>query len=185
MAGCNEKELEASHNYKPILPTTHGAVGVEIVLNQICSGADSSRMVKLKSPFYRDAQGHLYLKTIAQREVKNIDTLVDVICFNGDIPQFIDVPTFTALDGWYAKDINHIYFFRPYSDGEHLTLVKDADSKSFHIPKGEYLNGEDAQHVFCNGELLKGFIAGKTTYSKDNQGLTVKLRCGRLVKSIE
>ncbi|MEI9956710.1 MAG: DKNYY domain-containing protein [Ferruginibacter sp.] len=68
------------------------------------------------------------------------DTLVDVTYFNGYFSQEVDPLTFEPLDGWYAKDKNYVYYYRPVSGGMQISKIDTADSKTFKSALQDIIN---------------------------------------------
>jgi hypothetical protein len=123
--------------------------------------ADSMVLEHIKGVFYKSKEGHLYERTIAQREMNGSSSLIDVEYFNGVLPQDIDPLTFQQLDGWYAKDKNSAYYYRPTSGGMLTVKLDKADTKSFSIFQGHYQYAVDKNHVFANGEILENIQSEK------------------------
>lgn len=88
--------------------------------------ADSSKLIHIKGLFYKNQTGHLYHRTFANREIN--DSLVFVEYFNGQLPQDIDPLSFAVFDGWFAKDKNSVYYYRPTSGGMLISKMEKADS---------------------------------------------------------
>ena len=94
------------------------------------------KLTLIKDLFYRSKNGHLYQRTIAQViNFDNPDSLMWKEYFNGTIPQDLDPETFKQLYGWYAKDKNFIYYYRPVSGGMKVVKIDSADLKTFEILK--------------------------------------------------
>lgn len=138
--------------------------------------ADSSMLKHTKSVFYKSRNGHLYERTIAQREINGSSHLIDVEYFNGTIPQEIDPLTFQQLDGWYAKDKNFAYYYRPTSGGMLTFKLDSADVKSFRIFRGHYQYAADKTHLFANGELVEHVQPEKARIAVDKNGEIISIR---------
>ena len=132
--------------------------------------ADSSKLTHVKGVFYRDSEGHLYERTIADREINGKSFLVSVEYFNGKIPQEIDPLTFEILDGWYAKDKHFAYYYRPTSGGMLAIKLDKADANSFKIFRGHYQYAADKNHVFKDSEILENVKPEKAKVITDKNG---------------
>jgi hypothetical protein len=138
---------------------------------------DSNRLTHIKDWFYRGVSGHLYMRTIATVEKAGVDTLVDKEYFNGYIPQEIDPLSFEQLDdGWYAKDQNSVYVFRPTSGGMRTIRIDSADVKSFKVIEGHYLYGVDGKHVFREGIIVEGLNPKNLQIIRNEKGDLIELR---------
>jgi hypothetical protein len=97
--------------------------------------ADSNMLIHIKDQFYQSKGGHLYERTFAQWVDEGVDTLMWVEYFSGQIPQDLDPLSFEALDGWFAKDKNSAYYYRPVSGGMLISKLTDADANHFRYSK--------------------------------------------------
>lgn len=138
---------------------------------------DSLYLKHIKTQFYKSKTGHIYEKTIAIKEVLGQDTLVDVIYFNGTVSQDVDPITFEPLEGWYAKDKNNVYYYRPVSGGMILLKIEKADTKTFQILKGHYRYGQDKNNFYDETEIIKNFLPNKTTLKRDNKDRVSEMTC--------
>jgi hypothetical protein len=136
---------------------------------------DSFKLIHIKDKFYRSKTGHLYEKTIATKEVQGQDTLVDVTYFNGYFSQEVDPLTFEPLDGWYAKDKNYVYYYRPVSGGMQISKIATADSKTFKLLAGNYKYAMDKNFFYDETQIIKGFIPNKTNLNLDNKGRVIEM----------
>jgi hypothetical protein len=116
--------------------------------------SDSIYLKHIKNEFYKSKDGHLYEKTTAYRNKKDVDSLVPHNYFNGNIPQDIEPNSFEVLDGWYAKDKNFVYYYRAVSGGMLISKIENADVKTFEVLKGEYRYAKDNKSVFMDSEKL-------------------------------
>ena len=146
---------------------------------------DSSQLIHVKGPYYRDRSGQLFERTIADREVKGVDTLVAVEYFNGKIPQEIDPLTFEQLDGWYAKDKNHVYYYRPTSGGMLCAIIEDADAETFKMLDGQYLYAVDSDHVYKETQILENINPAQMIIKKDDKGNIISITSGKTVYMAE
>ena len=179
MTNCNEKRQDndqssEQHNDNKIKTE-------EIKQNDLAQLElkDSSLLTHIKGQFYESKPGQLFERTFSDREMKGVDTLVSVEYFNGKTPQDIDPLTFKQLDGWFAKDKNSAYYYRPTSGGMLTIKLEKADSKSFKILTGQYLYAVDYKHVFRETEILENINPQKMKIIKDNDGKIVKLISGQ------
>ena len=137
---------------------------------------DSLKLEHIKGQFYRSQTGHLYEKTWSLQTLKGQDTLVDVLYFNGDFSQEVDPLTFRALDGWYAKDKNFIYYYRPVSGGMQIYKIDKADSKTFEILKGHYRYAKDRNHFYEDENIIENFVPQETKLYMDKKNRIIKMR---------
>jgi hypothetical protein len=146
---------------------------------------DSSQLIRVKGPYYRDRSGQLFERTFADREVKGSDTLVAVEYFNGKIPQEIDPLTFEQLDGWYAKDKNHVYYYRPTSGGMLCAIIEEADAETFKMLDGQYLYAVDSDHVYKETQILENIVPAQMIIKKGDKGNILSITSGKTVYTAE
>jgi hypothetical protein len=143
--------------------------------------ADSFKLTHIYRQFYKGASGHIYERTFADREINGIDSLVSVEYFNGLLPQDIDPLTFQELDGWFAKDKNFAYYYRPTSGGMLIEKLDSADAKTFKVLQGHYKYAIDKNYVFEESSTIKDLNPKTLKILRDNKGKIVKLRSGNKV----
>jgi hypothetical protein len=121
--------------------------------------------------FYRSKNGHLFMHTLGQRE-DSMGHLQDFEYLNGMLPQGIDAETFKELDGWYAKDKNHVYFFRPISGGTEIQTIHDADYSTFKVLEGHYLFAVDKNHLYSllRNNWIDSLNPSRTKVIRDSAG---------------
>lgn len=146
---------------------------------------DSSRLTHIKGLYYKSQSGQLFERTIADREVKGVDKLVSVEYFNGKIPQEIDPFTFEQLDGFFAKDKTHVYFYRPTSGGMLCAIIEEAEAESFKMLDGQYLYAVDSNHVFKETEVLENIDPQRMTIKKDEKGNILSITSGKTIYMAE
>jgi hypothetical protein len=146
---------------------------------------DSSTLTHIKGLFYRSEQGQLFYRTFADREINGVDTLVSVEYFNGKLPQDIDPLTFEALDGWYAKDKNSVFYYRPTSGGMYISKLNKADSKTFKVINGHYRLGMDKNYVFDETTIIEGFKPAGLSITKNKEGKVIELISGKTHYKVE
>jgi hypothetical protein len=134
---------------------------------------DSTQLTHIKNQFYKSKTGHLYERTIGQIEVNG--HLTDHEYFNGYFSQEVDPLSFEPLDGWYAKDKNYVYYFRPVSGGMQISKLDKADSKTFKVLDGNYKYGLDKNYFYENADIIKDFKPLKTKFEKDKKGKIIAL----------
>ena len=139
---------------------------------------DSAKLLHVKNQFYKGATGHLYERTFYQREITPDDTSMFVEYFNGNLIQDIDPMTFEELNGWYAKDKYHVYYYSPTSGGMLSVKLKTADPNTFAMLKDQYEYGADKNGVFRGAELLMGLNPKKLKIIKNKEGQISKLISG-------
>jgi DKNYY family len=180
----NKKELESSkkETVKKKL-SFHNVFSDDATKNCTCALEfelkDSSKLTHLKELFYMSETGHLYEITIAQKEIKGQKGFVDVTYFNGNFSQEVDPYTFQSLDGWYAKDKNNVYFYRPVSGGMMILKIYNADCKSFKILEGHYKYAVDKNYFYEKISVIKGFNPKNTKILKDKNKKIVGILSGR------
>jgi DKNYY family len=143
--------------------------------------ADSSKLKHLKGLFYKSEAGQLYNKTLGHREIKG--HLQDHIYFNGYFPQEVDPFTFKILNGWYAKDKNYVYYYRPTNGGMQISKIDEADSKTFEVLKGHNKYAEDEKYYFEHNALI--FEKEKSEIFRNKNGIIFKLKNGNKVFEFE
>jgi hypothetical protein len=146
---------------------------------------DSFKLTHIKDQFYRSKEGHLYEKTIATKEVQGHDTFVDVTYFNGQFSQEVDPLTFQPLDGWYAKDTNCVYYYRPVSGGMQISKIDTADTKTFKLLVGHYKYAMDKNFFYDEPQIIKGFVPSKTNLKLDNKGRVTEMICNNKTYKFE
>lgn len=110
-------------------------------------------------------------------EDANVDKLVswnDILAkdgkniyYYGKKIDYIDASTFDGRGFGYAKDKNNIYY--------DVTIVKNADYKSFKEIKGSISFAKDKYNIFYEGKIIEGadiksFEPLKNGFSKDKYG---------------
>ena len=137
---------------------------------------DSSKLTLIKDLFYKSNSGHLYQRTIAQ--VINYDypdSLMWKEYFNGTIRQDLDPEMFEQLDGWYAKDKNFIYYYRPVSGGMLISKIDTADINTFRLLAGHYKYAMDKNFFYDEPQIIDGFIPSKTNLKLDKKGRVIEM----------
>ncbi|MDH7460130.1 DKNYY domain-containing protein [Chitinophagaceae bacterium 26-R-25] len=130
--------------------------------------SDSPRHTHIKDQFYKSETGHLYEKTIGLRNVKG--QLTEVEYFNGYFCQEVDPISFEPLHGWYAKDKNNVYYYRPVSGGMQISKVAGADTKTFKLLQGHYKYGMDNRFFYDATQIIEGFNPAKTRQLLNKKG---------------
>jgi len=134
---------------------------------------DSSSLVHIRGSFYKSSTGQLFERTMAT--TSSDDSLILLEYFNGKLPQELDPMTFEKMNGWYARDKNVVYYYRPTSGGMLITPVLGADAPSFTVLSGHYLYAVDNSHVFTGTQILQGLQPGKLNITRDSSGMIRKL----------
>lgn len=134
---------------------------------------DSLKLNHIINQFYKSETGHLYEKTTAQREVDG--HLTDVIYFNGSFSQEVDPLSFEQLNGWYAKDKNNIYYYRPTSGGMQIIKLKKADVKTFKILDGHYKYASDKNYFYDQTEIIEGYKPSQTIFTFDGKKRIIEM----------
>jgi hypothetical protein len=188
LTACNQKtqnkQEQATTLKKKIDPTTisyHYVYSNDTSKNCKCPKQfdlnDSSKLDHIKDQFYKSATGHLYEKTWSQQQLKRQDTLSWVLYFNGYISQEVDPLTFETFDGWYAKDHNNIYYYRPMSGGMQLSKIDTADTMTFKLLAGHYKYAMDKNFFYDELQIIEGFIPSKTKLKLDNKERVIEMTC--------
>jgi len=146
---------------------------------------DSFKLTHIKDQFYKSKTGHLYEKTITTKDVQGQDTLVDVTYFYGYFSQEVDPLTFESLDGWYAKDKNYVYYYRPVSGGMQISKIDTADTKTFKLLAGHYKYSMDKNFFYNENQIIKGFIPSKVNLKLDNKGRVNSISCNNKTYKFE
>ncbi len=129
---------------------------------------DSNQLIHVKDQFYKSNTGHLYEKNFALRELNG--KLKEYEYFNGYFSQEVDPFTFEPLDGWYAKDKNYVYYYRPVLGGMQIIKIDKADTKSFKLLEGHYKYAMDKNFFYDEPTIIEGFIPSKTILKHDKEG---------------
>ncbi|MCL9804204.1 DKNYY domain-containing protein [Flavobacterium amniphilum] len=138
---------------------------------------DSVQLTHIKNQFYRSSSGHLYEKTdAATRDGKDF-----IAYFAGCISQEVDPFSFVELDGWFAKDRNNVYYFRPVSGGMQIVKLEKADTKTFRIFEGIYILGIDKNYLYNETDIVKEIDVRnyKVCKNETDDGRTVKITSGK------
>ena len=82
----------------------------------------------------------------------------------------LDSKTFKSLGNDYFQDKNHIYYFHVMSNGGTMSIVDEADLKSFKILEHS-IYGIDNKSVFYRGTKIKGvdILTFKPIISEDDE----------------
>lgn len=139
---------------------------------------DSAKLTPIKGPFYKSATGHLYEKNWSQQPLAGRDTLTAVLYFNGYFSQEVDPLTFQSLEGWYAKDKSHVYYYRPVSGGMQISKIDSADVNTFRVLTGHYKYARDKNFFYEDAAIIKGFIPGKARLRVNNKGKAIEMITG-------
>ena len=180
--GTNEKKK--SHNIESHKPDKPKFIPNEKFLTKHfdsceCSAQfklkDSLNLVHIKDQFYKSKTGHLYERTVGLKEVNG--HLIDNEYFNGYFSQEVDPLTFEPLDGWYAKDKNYVYYYRPVSGGMQISKIDTADTKTFKLLAGHYKYATDKNFFYNERRIIHGFIPSKTNLKLDKKGRVIQMTC--------
>jgi DKNYY family len=131
---------------------------------------------QVKDLFYSKG-GHLYQLTTAQI-VDQPDTLHWREYLNGKIPQDLDPISFEQMDGWYAKDKNFVYYYRPVSGGMLIVKIENADVNTFKILKGYYRYAMDRNHVYEELNIIEDLSPTNLKVNYDTEGKPISLQSG-------
>ena len=147
--------------------------------------ADSSKLIHIKNQFYRSYSGHLYERTWAQ-DIKKSTSRSPVFYeyFCGDIPQKLDPLSFVQLNGWFAKDKNLVYYYRPMDGGMLISIMNSADVKSFKVLKGDYRFATDRNHVYNEAEIIENMNPANLKVIRDKKGKILKLQSNGQVLTV-
>jgi hypothetical protein len=183
LTNCKEhKPNKIEQLTKEIIILNHCVYSEDTTKNCHCPAQfninDSSLLTHIKDQFYRSKTGHLYEKTWSQQQLKGQDTLSWVLYFNGYFSQEVDPKTFEELNGWYAKDKNYVYYYRPVSGGMQISKIDEADTKTFKMLSGHYKYAFDKNFFYNEKQIIKGFIPSSTKQIFDRKKRIVELACG-------
>ncbi len=183
MTNCNEQRQDnnpKSEQQKDNNPKTE-----EITRNDLAQLElkDSSLLTHIKGQFYKSKPGQLFERTFGQKEIDG--HLTDFEYFNGYISQEVDPLTFEPLDGWYAKDKNYVYYYRPVSGGMQFSKIDTADSKTFKLLAGHYKYAVDKNFFYDELEIIEGFVPNKTNLKFDNKGRAIEMTCNKKIYKFE
>ena len=134
---------------------------------------DSLKLTLIKGHFYKSKTGHLYQRTIAQKGMNGHPK--DYEYFNGYFSQEIDPITFEPLEGWYAKDKNYVYYYRPVSGGMQISKIDSADTMTFHLLAGHYKYAMDKNFFYAENQIVEGFIPNKTNLKLDKKRRVIEM----------
>jgi hypothetical protein len=115
--------------------------------------SQSNKYKSVGKGFYTGPDQKMYIQTAAVLDGGKGDGSGPL--FFREVPA-VDVATFELLgqEQWYARDKNHVYIYHFMTDGQHLSLLEEADAASF--KSIGYRWGKDKNHVFENGIVLEG-----------------------------
>jgi DKNYY family len=139
---------------------------------------DSSELIHIKEQFYKNKDGHLYEITSAFIESGNPNNSPQFRdYFNGYFSQEVDALTFEPLEGWYAKDKNYVYYYRPLSGGTQISKIDKADTKTFKLLTGHYKYAMDKNFYYDETQFIKGFVPNITKQKLDNKKRIIEMTC--------
>lgn len=144
---------------------------------------DSLELTHIKDQFYKSKTGHLYERTIEMKEVNG--HLTDNEYFTGYFSQEVDPLSFKPLDGWYAKDKNYVYYYRPVSGGMQISKIDTADTETFNLLAGHYKYAMDKNFFYDEPTIIEGFIPNKTKLKLDNKGRVFEMTDGNKIFRFE
>ena len=144
---------------------------------------DSFMLKHIQGQFYKSKAGQLFERTIGQKEISG--HLTDIEYFNGYISQQVDPLTFEPLDGWYAKDKNFVYYYKPFSGGMQISKIDTADTKTFKLLAGHYKYALDKNFFYDEPEIIEGFIPGKTNLKLNIKGKVIEMTCNNKTYKFE
>jgi hypothetical protein len=145
--------------------------------------SDSNQLTHIKNEFYKSNIGHLYERTIGVKEVNG--HLTDYEYFNGHFSQEVDPLSFEALEGWYARDKNYVYYYRPASSGMQISRIDTADTQTFKLLAGHYKYGVDKNFFYDEPEIIQGFLQSKSKLKFDNKGRVTEMTCNNKTYKFE
>jgi len=141
---------------------------------------DSAKLVHIKNQFYRNKNGVLFDKMDAPKNPIDIDA--GVVTFFERTDQNIDPITFEIIDdSWYARDKNHIYYYKPSDSGMSCETMEKANVKYFKLLGNSGDIGADNRHVFNNGNLMEHLDPLKMRIITDKDGTLKKIISGSYI----
>jgi hypothetical protein len=191
LTSCAEssKNQEKQQESLPSAPATTLYHGIPSEDSRTCSCSvqfdlkDSLFLTHMKKQFYRSETGHLYEKTTGKKEING--HLVDFVYFNGYISQKVDPLSFIPLDGWYAKDKNYVYYYKPVSGGMQISKIDKADTKTFKMLSGHYQYAIDKNFYYYGTQAIDGFLTSKTRQKLNHRGKIIGITCGKKKYKLE
>lgn len=87
--------------------------------------------------------------------------------------------SFIELDGWFAKNKNNVYYYRPISGGMLIVKLENADAKTFRIFKGIYTLGIDKNHLYNETDIVKEIDVRNFRVRKNDAKGTIKIISGK------
>lgn len=124
--------------------------------------SDSLQLKHIKGDFYENESGHLYHKTISVTPHR------EITYFDGTVSQDLDPYTFKH-EGFYAKDKNSVFTYRPRSGGIQIFKIDEADLETFEEMDGCFC-AKDKNHFYNESEIIEGFVPGKAKIITDKEG---------------
>src|SRR5688572_3533693 len=161
-----QKKKQQSDDTKPVADSNYHLVNAFGIVN-----GDTGRFEKLRCGLYQNANGVIAFKAVdntyntdTSRQSGPIDVYIATIynadpadSLNGGLKEMqyvIDTSTFEILGWEYFKDKNHVYHFTPRHDGGSISVVDNADPKSFRV-LASYLYAMDKNHCFYRSMIIK------------------------------
>lgn len=170
-----QKSKPQSDNVKPVADTNYHLINVLGVVY-----GDTTKFTKLRCGLYQNTSGVIAFKTVDNTYKMDttgqsgpLDVYIATI-YNADpadslkgglkeMQYVVDTSTFEILGWEYFKDKNHVYHFTPRQDGGSISVVDNADPKSFRV-LASYLYAMDKSHCFYRSTIIeeadrKSFVA--------------------------
>jgi hypothetical protein len=142
--------------------------------------ADTLKVYRQVNDLFYSKDGHLYQLTTRQI-VDQSDTLHWREYLNGQIPQDLDPISFEQMDGWYAKDKNFVYYYRPLSGGMLIGKIEKADVNTFKILKDCYRHAMDENHVYEDMKIIENLSPSNLKVNYDTDGMLISLQSGTYI----
>jgi len=111
----------------------------------------------------KDNKGNVYFKALdASNRNKLVDRFIYVVYSNEfgvdgikEMKDVVDSESFKSMGSYYYQDKNHIYYFHVMSDGGTMSIIDEANHKTFKVFKHS-MYGVDSQSAFYRGAKIAG-----------------------------
>lgn len=114
----------------------------------------------ISSGLYSDSSENIYFKALERKDINHPKARFISVVYSDqfgvqEMKDVVDAHTFEGLGEEYYKDKNHIYYFFIMSDGGSLSVVEQADVRTFEVFKNSGY-GKDSCAVYYRGQKIEG-----------------------------